>query len=67
LATLQLEKQGQIMTWEWVALILGVVLLIVLLFSFIAWTQMRTKMFEAVPKTLPDMMARTEKKEDASP
>jgi hypothetical protein len=53
------------MTWEWVALILGVVLLIVLLFSFIAWTQMRTKMFEAVPKTLPDMMTRTKKEEDA--
>ena len=51
------------MTWEWVALILGTVLLIVLLFAFIAWTQMRVTMFKAVPRTLPDMMLKT-KEED---
>lgn len=52
------------MSWEWVVLILGIVLLVVLLFAFIAWTQMRTTMFKAVPRTIPDMMART-KEEDA--
>lgn len=49
------------MTWEWVALILGTVFLVVLLFAFMAWTQMRTKMFEAVPRTLPDMMSSTKR------
>ena len=52
------------MTWEWVTLILGIVLLIVALFGWVAWTQMKARMFEAVPKTLPDMLARTQKEED---
>lgn len=49
------------MTWEWVALILGVFVVIALLFGWIAWTQMRTKMFEAYPRTLPEMMGATKK------
>ena len=49
------------MTWEWVVLILGVLALLVILFGFVAWTQMKTKINESIPKTLPDMMARTEK------
>lgn len=51
------------MSWEWVALILGIVLLVVALFAFIAWTQMRTKMFEAYPKTLPDMLTSTKRRD----
>jgi hypothetical protein len=47
------------MTWEWVTLILGIVLLIVSLFAWVAWTQMKARMFEAYPKTLPDLMTRT--------
>ncbi|MET0786571.1 MAG: hypothetical protein ABWY25_07695 [Paenisporosarcina sp.] len=48
------------MTWQWVALILGVVLLIVLLFAFIAWVQLiQTKVrLESI---------RTKKEEDANP
>jgi predicted negative regulator of RcsB-dependent stress response len=52
------------MSWEWVTLILGIVLLIVALFGWVSWTQMKARMFEAYPKTLPDMLARTKKEED---
>lgn len=52
------------MTWEWVTLILGIFLLIFILLGFITWTQMRVRMFEALPRTLPDMLARTEKEDD---
>ena len=54
------------MSWEWVTLILGIVLLIVVLFGWITWTQTRLRMFESYPKTIPDMMVRTQKEEDAS-
>jgi hypothetical protein len=53
------------MTWEWVTLILGFCLLLTVLFGFIAWTQMKTKINETIPKTIPDMMART-KQEDVT-
>lgn len=53
------------MTWEWVVLILGTFLLIIALLGFVTWTQMRWRMFESYPKTLPDMMMKTQKEEDA--
>lgn len=31
------------MTWQWVILILGMIALIVLLFGFVAWANMKTK------------------------
>lgn len=52
------------MTWEWVTLILGIFLLIVCLFGWIAWTQMRVKINESYPKTLPDMMTKTKREEE---
>jgi hypothetical protein len=51
------------MTWEWVTLILGIIALIVILFSWIAWTQMHARIVESYPKTFPDMMVRTTQKE----
>lgn len=53
------------MTWEWVALILGIVLLVVSLLVFVAWTNMKVKMFEAYPKTLPDMLRSTKRDDEA--
>jgi predicted negative regulator of RcsB-dependent stress response len=52
------------MTWEWVTLILGTILLIVVLFGWVAWTQMHARIIESYPKTLPDMMVRTQKEND---
>lgn len=52
------------MTWEWVTLILGIILLIVVLFGFVAWTQMNARIVESYPKTLPDLMVRTQKEND---
>lgn len=53
------------MTWQWVVLILGIIFLIVALFGWVAWTQMRARIIESYPKTLPDMLARTQKEDDA--
>lgn len=53
------------MTWEWVVLILGFVLLIVTLLGFVVWTQMHVRILDSYPKTLPDMMVRTQREEDA--
>lgn len=47
------------MTWEWVTLILGIIFLIVVLFGWVAWTQMNARIVESYPKTIPDMMTRT--------
>jgi predicted negative regulator of RcsB-dependent stress response len=51
------------MTWEWVTLILGTILLIVVLFGWIAWTQMNARIIESYPKTLPDLMVRSQAKQ----
>ena len=51
------------MSWEWVVLILGLVTIIATLMGYIAWTQMKARMFEAYPKTLPDMLKSTHKEE----
>jgi uncharacterized integral membrane protein len=51
------------MTWQWVVLILGIVSLIVLLFVVVAWTSMKTKFYESIPRTLPEMMG-VQKKDD---
>ena len=52
------------MTWEWVTLILGILLLIVVLLSVVAWTQMNARIMESIPRTLPDMLARTQKENE---
>lgn len=51
------------MTWEWVALILGLVMIVATLFGYIAWTNMQIKINETYPKTLPDMMRSRQKEE----
>ena len=51
------------MTWEWVTLILGILFLIVVFLSVIAWTQMNARIMESIPRTLPDLLARTQKEE----
>ena len=56
------------MTWEWVTLILGIIFLIVVLFGWVAWVNTNARMVESYPKTIPDILARTQQKEkDASP
>jgi hypothetical protein len=55
------------MTWEWVVLILGIVALLALLLGYITWTQMRVQMFQAIPRTLPDMFKATSKLEEKAP
>lgn len=52
------------MSWEWVALILGLVGIIAILFGYVAWTQMQVKINESYPKTLPDIMAKSKREED---
>jgi hypothetical protein len=51
------------MTWQWVVLILGIVALLALLLGYITWTQMRVQMFQAVPRTIPDMFKATQPEE----
>ena len=47
------------MTWEWVTLILGIVALIIAFGCYLAWTQMRVRMFELLPPPsleMPEMI-----------
>lgn len=52
------------MTWEWVALILGTFAIIAILFGWVAWTQMKARFYESMPKTLPDMLTSSKKREE---
>jgi len=44
------------MTWEWVTLILGIFGIVAILFGFVAWTTMKAKIAESIPRTIPDML-----------
>jgi len=44
-----------IMTWQWVVLIIGIVAILSLLLGYVTWANMRLKMFELTPHTVPDL------------
>jgi hypothetical protein len=52
------------MTWQWVVVILGIFLLLMVRLSFTAWTNMKLKINESIPRTFPDMMISSIKKEE---
>lgn len=43
------------MTWQWVTLILGFFFLLFLTIAFQIWANMRTEMFKAVPRSIPEL------------
>jgi hypothetical protein len=44
-----------VMTWQWVVLIIGVVAILSFLLGYVTWANMRLKMFELTPHTVPDL------------
>jgi hypothetical protein len=44
-----------VMTWQWVVLIIGIVAILSLLLGYVTWAHMRLKMFELTPHTVPDL------------
>jgi hypothetical protein len=44
-----------VMTWQWVVLIIGIVAILSFLLGYVTWANMRLKMFELTPHTVPDL------------